>query len=148
MIHDFFMHEALNEARKALNNGEVPVGAVVVMGDKVVGRGYNMREMLYDATAHAEILAIRDANANLKRWRLEGCTMYVTLEPCPMCAGAIILSRMDMVVIGAQDPRMGFCGSVYNIIEDRRLGKTPEVITGILEDECQRILKDFFNRKR
>ena len=148
MNHDFFMNEALKEAEKAAWQGEVPVGAVVTLNDVVIGRGYNQTEMLHDVSAHAEIIAIREAERELDNWRLEMCSIYVTLEPCPMCAGAILLSRLEKIVIGTQNPRMGFCGSLYNIVEDKRLGHMPEVITGIMEDECRSYLKNFFKKKR
>ncbi len=148
MNHDFFMNEALKEAEKAAWQGEVPVGAVVTLNDVVIGRGYNQTEMLHDVSAHAEIIAIREAERELDNWRLEMCSIYVTLEPCPMCAGAILLSRLEKIVIGTQNPRMGFCGSLYNIVEDKRLGHMPEVITGIMEDECRSYLKKFFKKKR
>ncbi len=148
MNHDFFMNEALKEAEKAAWQGEVPVGAVVTLNDVVIGRGYNQTEMLHDVSAHAEIIAIREAERELDNWRLEMCSIYVTLEPCPMCAGAILLSRLEKIVIGTQNPRMGFCGSLYNIVEDKRLGHIPEVITGIMEDECRSYLKKFFKKKR
>jgi tRNA(adenine34) deaminase len=142
------MNEALKEAEKAAWQGEVPVGAVVTLNDVVIGRGYNQTEMLHDVSAHAEIIAIREAERELDNWRLEMCSIYVTLEPCPMCAGAILLSRLEKIVIGTQNPRMGFCGSLYNIVEDKRLGHIPEVITGIMEDECRSYLKKFFKKKR
>lgn len=148
MNHDFFMNEALKEAEKAAWQGEVPVGAVVTLNDVVIGRGYNQTETLHDVSAHAEIIAIREAERELDNWRLEMCSIYVTLEPCPMCAGAILLSRLEKIVIGTQNPRMGFCGSLYNIVEDKRLGHMPEVITGIMEDECRSYLKKFFKKKR
>ncbi len=148
MNHDFFMNEALKEAEKAAWQGEVPVGAVVTLNDVVIGRGYNQTETLHDVSAHAEIIAIREAERELDNWRLEMCSIYVTLEPCPMCAGAILLSRLEKIVIGTQNPRMGFCGSLYNIVEDKRLGHMPEVITGIMEDECRSYLKNFFKKKR
>ncbi len=148
MVHDFFMYEAVKEAHKAAEKGEVPVGAVIVAGGRIISRGCNMTEELHDATAHAEMIAIREACRVQDNWRLKGCSIYVTLEPCPMCAGAILLSRIGRLVIGAQDPQRGCCGSIYDIVEDSRLGFTPEVITGVLEDECRKMLKDFFKEKR
>ncbi|HHW01834.1 MAG TPA: nucleoside deaminase [Thermoanaerobacterales bacterium] len=143
-----FMQEALKEAEEALEYDEVPVGALIVMGGKVVARAHNMRETSQDATAHAELLAIRKACEALKTWRLVGCTLYVTLEPCPMCAGAIVLSRLDRVVFGASDPKAGACGSLMNIPGDDRFNHRPEIVPGVLAEECARILKDFFMQKR
>ncbi|SHE89288.1 tRNA(adenine34) deaminase [Caldanaerobius fijiensis DSM 17918] len=142
------MDEALAEARKALEMDEVPVGAVIVKDGCIVGRGYNQREMKKDATAHAEILAIQDANIRLGGWRLNDCDMYVTLEPCPMCAGAIVLARIKRLFIGAMDPKAGACGSLMNIVQDERLNHRVEVIKGIKAEECSALLKDFFRKKR
>ena len=144
----FFMKQAIREARKAMEVDEVPIGAVVVMGGRVIARAHNLRETLQDATAHAELLAIRKACEVLGTWRLIGCTLYVTLEPCPMCAGAIILSRVDRVVFGAKDPKGGACGSLINLPADERFNHRPEVVAGVLADECGDILKKFFRSKR
>jgi tRNA(adenine34) deaminase len=144
----FFMRQAIKEARKALEADEVPIGAVVVMGDRVIAAAYNLRETLQDATAHAELLAIRKACEILGTWRLLGCSLYVTLEPCPMCAGAIILSRVDRVVFGAKDPKGGACGSLINLLADERFNHRPEVVAGVLADECGDILRQFFRDKR
>jgi tRNA(adenine34) deaminase len=144
----FFMQEALKEAEKALEFDEVPVGALIVMDREVIARAHNLRETSQDATAHAELLAIRKACEALKTWRLVGCTLYVTLEPCPMCAGAIVLARLDRVVFGAHDPKAGACGSLMNIPEDERFNHRPEMVPGVLAEECARILKDFFKQKR
>lgn len=142
------MAEALREAKKAEQQGEVPIGAVVVCEGKVVGRGYNRVESLQDATAHAEIIAITSASNYLKSWRLQGATIYSTVEPCPMCAGAIFLSRMERLVFGAPDPRYGACGSALDVINNRRLDHKVEVASGVLEEECARLLDDFFEKAR
>jgi tRNA(adenine34) deaminase len=148
MNHIEWMKEAIREAEIARSYGEVPIGAVVVHNGSVVGRGHNMRETWRDPTAHAEILAIREASRKLGGWRLTGCTLYVTLEPCPMCAGAIVLSRVDEVVFGAFDPKAGAGGSVFNILQTAELNHTPKVRTGILGEECGKMLKDFFQGLR
>jgi tRNA(adenine34) deaminase len=144
----FFMRQAIREARKAMEVDEVPIGAVVVKGDKVIAGAHNLRETLQDATAHAELLAIRKACEVLGTWRLIGCSFVCDLEPCPMCAGAIILSRVDRVVFGAKDPKGGACGSLINLPADERFNHRPEVVAGVLADECGDILKEFFQGKR
>ncbi len=143
-----FMREALHLAREAAEKDEVPVGCVVVAGARVVGRGYNLRETLGDPTAHAEILALREAAGALGSWRLEGCTVYVTLEPCCMCAGAMVLARVERLVYGAPDPRGGAAGSLYNLVQDERLNHRLRVTAGVLAEECGEILRDFFRKKR
>ena len=143
-----FMKQALEEAQKAMKKDEVPVGAVVVYKDKVIAKAYNLRETLQDATAHAELLAISQACKEMGTWRLIDCTLYVTLEPCPMCAGAIILSRLDRVVYGAKDPKTGACGSLLNLPADERFNHKPEITAGVLADECSALLKNFFHAKR
>ena len=143
-----YMALALELAREAAAAGEVPVGCVVVSPDgEVIGRGRNLREETGDACAHAEVLAIREACARLGTWRLEGCTLYVTLEPCPMCAGAIINSRIPTVVYGAKEPLSGSCGSVINLFEER-YGHHPAIYGGILREECAGVLSDFFRTVR
>lgn len=142
------MNEALKEAEKAYSTYEVPVGAIIVYKDKIIGRGYNQRESLKDPLAHAELLAIKEASKHLGGWRLIDCTMYVTLEPCPMCAGAIVNSRLSRVVIGTKDPKMGCCGSVENLTNHPRFNHRPEVVFGVLGDECSQILKSFFKALR
>ena len=143
-----FMAEALSLAREAAGNGEVPVGCVVVSpGGAVIGRGRNMREESSDASAHAEVLAIREACAALGSWRLDGCALYVTLEPCPMCAGAVINARIPTVVFGARDSLTGSCGSVINLFEER-YGHRPAVYGGVLETECAALLSAFFKGLR
>ncbi|MFY9218114.1 MAG: tRNA adenosine(34) deaminase TadA [Tepidanaerobacteraceae bacterium] len=144
----FFMTLALQEAKRAAEIDEVPIGAVVVKDDEVISKAHNLRETLQDATAHAELLAIKEACEVLGTWRLIGCTLYVTLEPCPMCAGAIILSRVDKLVFGAKDPKGGACGSVVNLTADDRFNHRPEVVEGVMAKECGEILKAFFQGKR
>lgn len=145
---EFFMQEALLEADKAFNLGEVPIGAIVVLGDRIIGRGHNLRELEQDATLHAEIKAIRQANHLLKNWRLEDCELFVTLEPCPMCSGAVILSRMKRVVFGAFDPKAGTAGTFMNLLEDKRFNHQAQVVSGVLEEECKTILQTFFAQLR
>ena len=144
----FFMTLALQEAKRAAEIDEVPIGAVVVKDDEVISKAHNLRETLQDATAHAELLAIKEACEVLGTWRLIGCTLYVTLEPCPMCAGAIILSRVNKLVFGAKDPKGGACGSVVNLTADDRFNHRPEVVEGVMAKECGEILKAFFQGKR
>lgn len=149
-MHEKYMYEALKEAEKASDIGEVPIGAIVVCDGQIIGRGHNLRETQHQATAHAEMIAIQQANSNLGKWRLEDCTLYVTLEPCPMCSGAIILSRLKQVVYGAKDYKAGTCGTLMNLVTDSRFNHQAEVISGVLEEECGTILSDFFKllRKR
>lgn len=149
-MHDWFMEQALVEAKKALQIAEVPIGAVVVHDGEIVGRGYNQRELLQDPTAHAEIIAIREAAKTLKSWRLTNTTLYVTLEPCPMCAGAIVNSRIKTLVFGTTDPKAGAISSLMNLVQDIRLNHRVEVIEGVAKEQCSQLLKDFFRdlRKR
>ncbi len=147
-MNEQFMAIALEEAQKAFRKGEVPIGAVVVHNGIVIGRGHNLRETSNDPTAHAEMIAIREASAVLGGWRLIDCDLYVTIEPCPMCAGAIYQSRVENLYIGAMDPKAGAAGSLYNIPEDERLNHLVNVERGILEEPCSRIMKDFFKRLR
>ena len=146
--HEKWIEQALIEAEKAYKREEVPVGAVVVFENKIVGRGYNLTETLQDPTAHAEILAITAAANSLASWRLNDTSIYVTLEPCTMCAGAIILSRISKVIFGAPDPRMGAAGSVINVFSNPDLNANVDVVGGILQDECEGILKSFFENLR
>jgi tRNA(adenine34) deaminase len=139
-----WMEEALFEARAAGEIGEVPIGAVVVRGSEVVGRGFNRRETDGDPLAHAEILAIREAARAVGGWRLSGCTLYVTLEPCAMCAGALVSSRIDRLVFGPADPKAGFCGSLGNLVQDPRLNHRLEVTAGVLAEESAALLRGFF----
>lgn len=143
-----FMAEAIEEARKALETEDVPVGAVVVRANRIIGRGRNQREHLQDPTAHAEMIAITAAAADVGHWRLEECTLYVTLEPCAMCAGAIVLARVPRVVFGATDPKAGACGSLFEITQDPRLNHRAETVGGVLADSCGELLTAFFRRRR
>lgn len=140
------MRLAMAEAGRAVLGGDVPVGAVVLAADgtTVLATGHNEREATGDPTAHAEVLAIRRAAADLGEWRLSGCTLVVTLEPCTMCAGALVQSRVDRVVYGARDEKAGAAGSLWDVVRDRRLNHRPEVIAGVLADDCARLLTDFF----
>jgi tRNA(adenine34) deaminase len=143
------MRAALAEAARAPAHGDVPVGAVVLSPDgAVVGAGHNDREGRGDPTAHAEVLALRAAAAQSGSWRLTGCTLVVTLEPCTMCAGALVLARVDRVVYGAADPKAGAVGSLWDVVRDRRLNHRPEVVAGVLEDECAALLRTFFEGRR
>ena len=148
MDYEFYMREALALAREAADAGEVPVGCVIAGPDgTIVGRGRNRRQELGDATAHAEIEAIRAACAARGDWRLDGCTLFVTLEPCPMCTGAIINSRVPCLVFGAREPVSGSCGSVIDLFMER-YGHHPSVYAGILRDECAALLREFFRERR
>lgn len=147
MTHEEYMRQAMELARQAAREGDVPVGCVIVRDGQVVGRGRNRREEHGDATAHAELEAIRDACANLGSWRLHGCTMYVTLEPCPMCAGGIINARIDTVRYGAKDDKAGACGSVLNLFEER-FNHKPRLYGHLLEEECAAQLQAFFQEIR
>ena len=138
------MEQALAEARRAGELGEVPVGAVVVLGGEVIGRGHNRREIDQDPLAHAEVFAIREAAARVGSWRLTGCSLYVTLEPCAMCSGALVLSRIDRLVYAASDPKAGFCGSLGNLVEDPRLNHRLALVRGVLERESATLLREFF----
>ncbi|HKV08922.1 MAG TPA: tRNA adenosine(34) deaminase TadA [Thermoanaerobaculia bacterium] len=139
-----WMTEALAEARRAGEIGEVPIGAVIVREGEILGRGHNRREIDGDPLAHAEVLAIRQAAAAMGGWRLEGCTMYVTLEPCAMCAGALVLARIERLVYGAADPKAGYCRSLGNLVQDPRLNHRLEVTAGVLEEESAALLRGFF----
>ena len=146
--HEDWMKESLRLAEKAFSESEVPVGAIVVKNDNIIGRGYNQRERLNDPTAHAEILAITAASSTLEDWRLSDCTLYVTKEPCPMCAGAIINSRISHLIFGAYDEEKGCCGSLYQLCGDRRLDSRTAVKGGVEEEKCTAILQEFFQSKR
>jgi tRNA(adenine34) deaminase len=145
---DYFMRQALKQAEEAFAVDEVPVGAVVVHEGRVIGRGHNQRQMLSDPTAHAEILAITAAASALGDWRLSGCTLYVTLEPCIMCAGAIVLARIDRVVYAASDPKAGAVENLYHVLSDTRLNHQPQVQSGVLADEASALLVEFFRKQR
>ena len=143
-----YMKMAIDQACVAEENGDVPIGCVIVYQDQVIGRACNQREQLHDPTAHAEIIALTQAAAYIGNWRLHGCTIYVTLEPCPMCAGALVLARLDRLVYGADDPKTGAVKSLYTIVQDDRLNHRLEVTSGVLEDECRNQLQDFFRQRR
>ncbi|MFQ5825165.1 MAG: tRNA adenosine(34) deaminase TadA [bacterium] len=146
--HKAWMEQAFREAEKAFEKEEVPIGAVIVAGDRIIGRGHNMVESLQDPTAHAEIIAITAAANFLKSWRIENTILYVTKEPCPMCAGAIYLSRIPQVVCGVSDTRMGACGTVVNILKNSKLHSNIAVTFGVLESKCMGILQAFFQKLR
>ena len=143
-----FMKVAIEQARIAEENGDVPIGSVIVFQNQIIGKAYNQREQLNDPTAHAEIIALTQAAAAKESWRLNGCTMYVTLEPCCMCAGALVLARIDRLVYGCDDPKAGACKSLYNIVQDERLNHRIEVTSGVLADECSQQLQEFFAKRR
>lgn len=145
---DRYMKAALEQAQIAEENGDVPIGAVIVYQNQIIGKAYNQREQLQDPTAHAEIIALTQAAAFLESWRLHGCTIYVTLEPCPMCAGALVLARIDRLVYGCDDPKTGAVRSLYNIVTDERLNHTIDVTSGVLAEECSGLLQQFFRRRR
>lgn len=146
--HQFWMREAIAEARQAESLGEVPIGAVIVQNDRIVGRGYNLRETTLDSTAHAEMVAIRQASETIGAWRLLDCSLYVTLEPCPMCAGAIVQSRVPRVIFGTADPKAGCAGTLMNLLQEPRFNHQTEVIANILQPECASLLTEFFRRLR
>lgn len=148
MTDDAYMGIALKEALAAADEGEVPVGAVILQGGKIIGKAHNQTELLKDPTAHAEILAITQAAAALQNWRLSECVMYVTKEPCVMCAGALILARMKKVVFGARDPKRGGAVSLFNVLNNPQLNHRVEVVEGVLKAECQSILQEFFRSRR
>ena len=142
------MRLALEQAGDARAHGDVPVGAIVARGEEILGRAGNARERDRDPTAHAEILALRQASAALRSWHLEGCTLYVTLEPCAMCSGALVLARVDRLVFGAVDPKAGFAGSLGDLVRDPRLNHRVDVTRGVLEAECAELLRAFFAERR
>ena len=146
--HEQFMQAALNEAQKAFEKSEVPIGAVIVLDGKIIGRGYNRTMTLKDATAHAEMIAITSAATFMGDWRLENTTLYSTIEPCTMCAGAAVLSRIKTIVYGAKDPKFGACGSIFNVPDEKRLNHRIEVIPGIMESEAAELMRLFFREVR
>jgi tRNA(adenine34) deaminase len=145
---DNYMRLAVEQAGIAEENGDVPIGAVIVYKNQIIGRAYNQREQLKDPTAHAEIIALTQAASFLESWRLHGCTIFVTLEPCPMCAGALVLARLDRLVYGCDDPKTGAVKSLYTIATDERLNHRLEVTSGVLEEPCRQQLQQFFARRR
>lgn len=147
-MQEKYMKEALKQAKKAYDKDEVPVGAIIVKDNKIIARAYNLKEIKKDTTKHAEIIAIQKASKKLGAWRLTNCEMYVTLEPCSMCAGAIIQSRIKKLYIGTMDPKTGACGSVYNMLKDYKFNHDVEVEYGILQKECESIIKEFFKKLR
>jgi tRNA(adenine34) deaminase len=147
-MHDHFMQIALEEAEQALRENEVPVGAVIVHEGRVIARSHNQREQLHDPTAHAEMIAITQAAESRQSWRLDGCTLYVTLEPCPMCAGAILQARLPTVVYGATDPKAGAVDTLFHLLDDSRLNHRVETVAGVLAAPCGEILTRFFQEQR
>ena len=147
-IDEHFMREAIQEARWAEREDEVPIGAVIVYRGEIIARAHNQREQLKDPTAHAEMIAITQAAASMKSWRLEECTLYVTLEPCPMCAGAIVQARVPRVVYGASDSKAGAVDTLFNLLNDSRLNHVCETKSGVLAKECAALLSEFFQQKR
>jgi tRNA(adenine34) deaminase len=143
-----YMQAAIRQAILAEENGDVPIGCVIVYQNRIIAKGYNQREQLKDPTAHAEMLALTGAAEYIGNWRLHGCTMYVTLEPCTMCAGAMVLARMDRLVYGCADPKTGACQSLYNIVQDERLNHQLEVKAGVLNSECSELRSLFFQKRR
>ncbi len=142
------MRMAIDQAYIAEENGDVPIGAIIVHENRVIARAHNQRQLLNDPTAHAEMIALTQASEAVGNWRLHGCTIYVTLEPCPMCAGALVLARVDRLVFGTDDPKAGACGSLYNIVQDGRLNHRLEVVSGVLQEDCRFQLQAFFQRRR
>lgn len=147
-IDEKYMREAIRQAKKAYGIGEVPIGCVIVYEDKIIGRGYNRRTIDKNTLAHAELAAIRKASRKMGDWRLEGCTMYVTLEPCQMCSGAIVQSRIPRVVIGCMNPKAGCAGSILNLLQMDEFNHQAELTTGVLGEECSKMMKDFFKELR
>ena len=143
-----YMKEAIRQAKKAYKIGEVPIGCVIVYQDKIIARGYNRRTIDKNTLAHAELAAIRKASRKMDDWRLEGCTMYVTLEPCQMCSGAIVQSRLDRVVVGCMNPKAGCAGSILNLLNMKEFNHQVELTTGVLEEECSQMMKQFFKELR
>src|SRR5438874_6252077 len=147
-MDETWMAEALAEARKAAADGEVPIGAVVVYDGRIVGRGRNARETRRDPTAHAEVLALQEAARSLQRWRLTGATVYATLEPCPMCAGALVNARVDRLVYAVADPKAGAVDTLFDVVRDPRLNHRVEIASGVLAEECGALLREFFRQRR
>lgn len=147
-MNEKYMKEALKQAQKAYQLGEVPIGCVIVYQDKIIGRGYNKRNTKKTTLAHAELVAIERASKVMGDWRLEDCTMYITLEPCQMCSGAIVQARIKEVVVGTMNPKAGCAGSIINLLQMKEFNHQVDIITGILEEECTKILQDFFQDLR
>lgn len=148
-MHDeYYMGLALAEARKAYTLGEIPIGAVLVLNGEIIAAAHNMRELWHDATAHAEMIVIRESCEKLKRWRLTGAVLYVTIEPCPMCAGALVMSRVDRVVYGSADYKAGAVESIFNVVQNPALNHRMEVTAGVRAEECSQIMRDFFRERR
>jgi tRNA(adenine34) deaminase len=147
-LDEQYMRLAVRQAEIAEQNGDVPIGAVIIHNNQIIAKAYNQREQLNDPTAHAEIIALTQAAAALDTWRLNDCTIYVTLEPCPMCSGALVLARIDRLVYGCDDPKTGAVKSLYNIVQDDRLNHRLEVTSGVLADECSSLLQNFFALRR
>ena len=147
-MHEFFMQKALAEAQAAFDEDEVPIGAIIVHGERIIAAAHNQREQLKDPTAHAEMIAITQAAQALNDWRLENCTLYVTLEPCPMCAGAIVQARIPVVVYGAADPKAGAVETLYQLLADPRLNHSCQTVPGVLAPDCGDILTRFFRMQR
>ncbi|MGF7015726.1 tRNA adenosine(34) deaminase TadA [Ornithinibacillus bavariensis] len=144
----YYMQLAINEAEKASQRNEVPIGAIIVLQDEVIATGFNIRETSQETLSHAELIAIREANKKVGSWRLEDCTLYVTLEPCPMCAGAIVQSRIKRVVFGASDPKAGCAGTLMNLLDEKRFNHQVAVTKGVLEEKCSSLLSNFFKELR
>ena len=147
-MNDKYMREALKEAKKAIRLGEVPIGCIIVYQDKIIGRGYNKRNTKKTTLAHAELIAIEKASKAMGDWRLEDCVMYVTLEPCQMCSGAIVQARIKKVVVGSMNPKAGCAGSILNLLQIKEFNHQVELETGVMEKECTRVLQDFFQELR
>ena len=148
MDHEIYMREAVNEAKKAFELDETPIGAVIVQDGKIIGRGYNRRNSEKNPLCHAEIIAINEAAKYIGDWRIENCTIYVTVEPCPMCAGAIVQARIPTVVFGTENVKAGCCGSVLNLMQQEKLNHRAEVISDVLKEECSSLMKEFFKNMR
>ncbi|MCQ4725115.1 tRNA adenosine(34) deaminase TadA [Anaerotignum faecicola] len=148
MEHEIYMREAVNEAKKAFELDETPIGAVIVQDGKIIGRGYNRRNSEKNPLCHAEIIAINEAAKYIGDWRIENCTIYVTVEPCPMCAGAIVQARIPTVVFGTENVKAGCCGSVLNLMQQEKLNHRAEVISDVLKEECSSLMKEFFKNMR
>ena len=147
-MHEHFMQIAYEEAQQALREDEVPIGAAIIHSGRVIARAHNQREQLHDPTAHAEMIAITQAAESLQSWRLDGCTLYVTLEPCPMCAGAIVQARIPTVVYGAVDPKAGAAQTLYHLLNDPRLNHRADTVAGVMAEPCARIISQFFQEQR